>query len=316
MDSNYDFLAKVLLVGDFCTGKSSLLERYVDDSFTGYHKSHVFGWDFRIKTHKAFEEKKIIKLQIWDGSQSAVRAYYRGSHAIFLTFDLTDLESFEYIKNFIREYQVLFPEYACFFLVGNKNDLNDERAVGQNDIDQFVNDEKNNISSYFSVSAKTGFGVNDMFQAVSEITFKKHFEYMERSENKTVSSNNILELSRVSSSRNNVNPTPKEVLVARFKKYTMRIEGYDTYSHGFWFDKQARTDNRRANYILVKSLLEELNESDGSIEAIEKIIHNIDQKRENIINQSCLWNNKGRGINSIELNQTIERAKYFVKRGY
>ncbi|KAF2965866.1 hypothetical protein GQX73_g7694 [Xylaria multiplex] len=94
---NYDFLIKLLLIGDSGVGKSCCLLRFSEDSFTPSFITTI-GIDFKIRTIEL--DGKRVKLQIWDTAgqerfRTITTAYYRGAMGILLVYDVTDQRSFE-----------------------------------------------------------------------------------------------------------------------------------------------------------------------------------------------------------------------------
>eukprot|EP00882_Tetradesmus_deserticola_P014232 GHRQ01015128.1.p1 GENE.GHRQ01015128.1~~GHRQ01015128.1.p1 ORF type:complete len:174 (+),score=46.42 GHRQ01015128.1:332-853(+) len=101
---DYDYLIKLLLIGDSGVGKSCLLLRFSEDSFTPSFITTI-GIDFKIK--KIFLDNKWVKLQIWDTAgqerfRTITSAYYRGAMGILLVYDVTDEASFNNIRNWMR----------------------------------------------------------------------------------------------------------------------------------------------------------------------------------------------------------------------
>merc|ERR1712199_129095 len=128
---DYDFLFKLLLIGDSGVGKSCLLLRFADDTYQESHISTI-GVDFKIRTIQL--EGKTIKLQIWDTAgqerfRTITSSYYRGAHGIIVVYDITDEESFNNVKTWLEE----ILRYACEgvnkLMVGNKCDLASKRVV-------------------------------------------------------------------------------------------------------------------------------------------------------------------------------------------
>ena len=124
MSSQYDYLYKVIFIGDSDTGKSSLSQRIAHDSFNPTYIDTI-GVDFFIKYIKI--SGKIIKLQIWDTAgadryRSITKAYYKGSSIIFLVYDVTNLNSFKNIKNWMKDIEDFNKEKVYIVLVGNKCD--------------------------------------------------------------------------------------------------------------------------------------------------------------------------------------------------
>jgi len=129
--ANYDYLIKLLLIGDSGVGKSCLLLRFCDDSFTPSFIATI-GIDFKIRTIDL--DGKKIKLQIWDTAgqerfRTITTAYYRGAMGILLVYDVTDLKSFDAIRLWIRNIEQHASEGVNKILVGNKCDMNDKRVV-------------------------------------------------------------------------------------------------------------------------------------------------------------------------------------------
>jgi len=126
----YDYLMKLIMIGDSCVGKSCLLIRFSEDTFTTSFISTV-GIDFKVRTIQI--DDKIIKLQVYDTAgqdrfRTITAAYYRGSHGVLLVYDVTDERSFSNIRTWIAA----MPEHtsaASKLIVGNKCDLDDKRAV-------------------------------------------------------------------------------------------------------------------------------------------------------------------------------------------
>lgn len=126
-----DYLFKLLLIGDSGVGKSCLLLRFADDTYTESYISTI-GVDFKIRTIEL--DKKTIKLQIWDTAgqerfRTITSSYYRGAHGIIVVYDCTDQDSFNNVKQWLEE----IDRYACDnvnkLLVGNKCDLTAKKVV-------------------------------------------------------------------------------------------------------------------------------------------------------------------------------------------
>jgi len=127
----YDYLIKLLLIGDSGVGKSCLLLRFSDDSFTPSFITTI-GIDFKIRTIEL--EGKRIKLQIWDTAgqerfRTITTAYYRGAMGILLVYDVTDEKSFNNIRNWIRNIEQHATESVNKILIGNKCDMVEKKVV-------------------------------------------------------------------------------------------------------------------------------------------------------------------------------------------
>jgi small GTP-binding protein len=124
-NKDYDYIFKLLIIGDSYVGKSSLLSKYVDNIFDENFNATI-GVDFKSK-HLDIDDK-MVKLQIWDSSgekifKSISCLYYKNCHGIMLVFDLTNRKSFQNVKTWLKD----IKEYSRVddipkILIGNKTD--------------------------------------------------------------------------------------------------------------------------------------------------------------------------------------------------
>ena len=131
LSPDYDYLFKLLLIGDSGVGKSCLLLRFADDTYTESYISTI-GVDFKIRTIEL--EGKTVKLQIWDTAgqerfRTITSSYYRGAHGIIVVYDVTDESTFANVKQWLQEIERYACEGVNKLLVGNKADLTSSKAV-------------------------------------------------------------------------------------------------------------------------------------------------------------------------------------------
>jgi small GTP-binding protein len=172
---SYHYIFKIILIGDANTGKTSLINRYITNSFMDRYICTV-GVDFMMKT--ITYDGQTIKLQIWDTAgmeryKQITTSYYRGAQAAIICFDLTSKESFKSMNKWIDEFSLHYnPIFQKFIvIVGNKADLIDKRAVSLEEIEEFV---KMNNYLYFESSAKTGEKVDELFQTIAQMLYKNY----------------------------------------------------------------------------------------------------------------------------------------------
>jgi len=160
--SDYDYLFKLLLIGDSGVGKSCLLLRFADNTYTDSYISTI-GVDFKIRTLDI--DGKTVKLQIWDTAgqerfRTITSSYYRGAHGIIVVYDVTDKVSFNNVKQWLGE----IDRYACQsvnkLLVGNKADLVEKKVVEYNEAKEFADSLG---ISFLETSAKSAHNVEEAF---------------------------------------------------------------------------------------------------------------------------------------------------------
>jgi len=156
----YNFLFKILLIGDSGVGKSALLNRYCDEFYSDNYISTI-GVDFKVKTIQL--DGMTIKLQIWDTAgqerfKSITSSYYRGANAILCVFDLTDYLTFRNLEHIwipevdrVSETTLSKP---IIFYVGTKCDLKKDSII------------VNQIENYFETSSKKNIGIDELFIGV------------------------------------------------------------------------------------------------------------------------------------------------------
>jgi len=159
---DYDYLLKILLVGESGVGKSCLLLRFAEGTFSQSFISTI-GVDFKMK--KVTLNDRVVKLQVWDTAgqeryRTIVSSFYRGAHGIILTFDVTDINSFLKVRHWLSEIKKNAPDGTRVLLVGNKSDLQSKRMVDAKEAQAFA--EKSGLK-YMETSAKDGTNVEEVF---------------------------------------------------------------------------------------------------------------------------------------------------------
>jgi small GTP-binding protein len=130
--TEFDDIFRVLFVGDDSVGKTSLLQQYVEHTFSDIYMPTI-GIDFKINTVKF--NKKVIKLQLYDTGggdhfRNIVSAYYPNADAIVIVYDISDIDSFRHVERWLRDalyskkdHSPIKDQSVPKFLIGNKADL-------------------------------------------------------------------------------------------------------------------------------------------------------------------------------------------------
>ena len=171
-NNGVDMVIKILMIGDSNVGKSCLLLRYVDNSYSSTFITTI-GIDFKIKIINV--ENKRIKLQLWDTAgqerfRTITTSYFRGAQAAMLTYDVTNRETFDHIKNWLDDLNNHGNGKIEIFLVANKIDLIDGRLVTKEEGEQLAKKYK---MKYFECSARSGLNVEEMFRETASIIHNK-----------------------------------------------------------------------------------------------------------------------------------------------
>ncbi|XP_050526145.1 ras-related protein Rab-21-like [Daktulosphaira vitifoliae] len=163
---------KVVLLGEGCVGKTSLVLRYTEDKFSNNHISTL---------QASFVKKKLningrrVNLAIWDtAGQERFHAlgpiYYRMSNGAILVYDITDEDSFQKVKNWVKELKKMLGNEICLVIAGNKTDLEKDRTVSIEDAENY---SRLVGAIHCHTSAKMNLGIEDLFLNLCHIMIEK-----------------------------------------------------------------------------------------------------------------------------------------------
>jgi len=161
----YDYLYKVVLIGDSGVGKSNLLSRFTRNEFNLETKSTI-GVEFATRSIQT--EGKTIKAQIWDTAgqeryRAITSAYYRGAVGALLVYDISKQVTFKNVERWLQELRENADRNIVIMLVGNKSDLRHLREVPTEEAKEFA--EKNKLS-FIETSALDSSNVELAFQNI------------------------------------------------------------------------------------------------------------------------------------------------------
>ncbi|KAG6634395.1 hypothetical protein I3843_12G114700 [Carya illinoinensis] len=170
-EDDYDYLFKVVLIGDSGVGKSNLLSRFTRNEFNNDSKSTI-GVEFATRSVRV--DDKIVKAQIWDTAgqeryRAITSAYYRGAVGALLVYDVTRHLTFENVERWLKELRDHTDSNIVIMLVGNKADLRHLRAVSAEDATAFAERER---TFFMETSALESLNVENAFTQVLTQTYR------------------------------------------------------------------------------------------------------------------------------------------------
>lgn len=170
-----DIIFKIIIIGDSGVGKSCFFMQFTEGNFKDDHNVTI-GVEYGARVLKVGD--KFVKLELWDtAGQEAFRAitrsFYRNANGVMLMYDLTRLESFENLEDWLREVRTNSAPDISILLIGNMLDLaDDEREVDKETAENFC--KTNRLDGFIEASAKTSDNVNEAFLKIAEILYKKN----------------------------------------------------------------------------------------------------------------------------------------------
>ena len=165
---------KIIVLGDIAVGKTSLIGRYITNTFSDQYKSSI-GCELKQKTVDIDKDIQ-AKLQIWDtaGEErflAVTKQYYNGSHGAMVVYDVTNKDTFLKMNKWIKDVKNNAPKNIVIMVVGNKSDLDKKKVDLGPELDPF----KENYL-YKEVSAKSGLNVNIAFENLANKIIEKQKE--------------------------------------------------------------------------------------------------------------------------------------------
>ncbi|CAD7078308.1 unnamed protein product [Hermetia illucens] len=167
------FNFKVVLLGEGCVGKTSIVLRYVEDKFNPKHFTTL---QASFVTKKLTFNGQRVHLNIWDtAGQERFHAlgpiYYRGSDGAILVYDITDEDSFQKVKNWVKELKKMLGSDIVIAIVGNKTDLEKDRHVPADEAESY---SQSVGAKHFETSAKMNEGIEELFLELSTMMITNH----------------------------------------------------------------------------------------------------------------------------------------------
>ena len=168
----YDFLFKIVVIGDSGVGKSCIMMRFTEDVFNESFISTI-GIDFKVRTIDV--NGVTIKLQIWDTAgqerfHTITAHYFRGAMGIMLVYDVSDSSSFTNISKWMRSIQKDGGFDGQIMILGNKCDREDSRVISYGRGEVVANAHR---ATFMETSAKQNINIEESFLAISKLILEK-----------------------------------------------------------------------------------------------------------------------------------------------
>ena len=162
-----DMIIKLLLIGNAYVGKTLIVQKFIDNSFSKSTVSTI-GVDLQSKIIDINGKK--VKYLIWDTAgedrmKTMTYSYYRGCHVILVVFDVTERKSFQNVTTWVECIEKFAKTNVLKFLVGNKTDLEEKRTVTYDEGKKLAED---NGLKYYEISALTIKGLHEMFEDIAK----------------------------------------------------------------------------------------------------------------------------------------------------
>ncbi|XP_075945942.1 ras-related protein Rab-19 isoform X2 [Anarhichas minor] len=163
IEESFDFLFKIILVGDSDVGKTCVVQSFKSGIFIAKQQNTI-GVDFTVRTLDI--DGKKVKMQVWDTAgqerfRTITQSYYRSAHGALVAYDITRRSTFESVSQWIREVEQFGASSVVLILIGNKSDLQDQRQVLFEDACTLA--ENNGVLAALETSAKEAQNVEAAF---------------------------------------------------------------------------------------------------------------------------------------------------------
>ena len=189
-DEEYSLIFKMILIGDSGVGKSNILSRYINNSFSETTRSTV-GVELSAKVEEINNTK--IKIQIWDTAgqeryKSITKTYYKGAKGALIVYDITNKDSFKNVDKWINDLKESGDDDVSILIVGNKCDLEASREVTTDEVKKKAELYK---MAYCETSALKGENIDNAFRTLIKIVVEKN-EKKKNEEDKYGNKSNVI----------------------------------------------------------------------------------------------------------------------------
>ena len=175
----YDLSFKIIVIGDSSVGKSCLTAQAVRSNFIEFYQATV---GFEFLTYNLRINTNIIKLQIWDTCgqevyKSLISNFYRNCSLALIVYAINNRNSYEHAENWLNDLKNQSNPSVRVFLIGNKCDLEANRAVSIEEGENFKTQKK--LDKFIETSAKTGKNARSVLVEAAKILYKDYLKAKE-----------------------------------------------------------------------------------------------------------------------------------------
>ncbi|XP_063786667.1 ras-related protein Rab-19 [Pseudophryne corroboree] len=162
-DDPFDFLFKIILIGDSNVGKTCVVHRFQSGVFSDKHQNTI-GVDFTVRSMNI--DGKKVKVQVWDTAgqerfRTITQSYYRSAHGAIIAYDITRRHTFESVPHWIHEVEKYGAANLMLMLIGNKSDLVEKRQILFEEACTLA--EKHGLLAVLETSAKESCNIDEVF---------------------------------------------------------------------------------------------------------------------------------------------------------
>uniref|UniRef100_H3DMC4 Ras-related protein Rab-19 n=1 Tax=Tetraodon nigroviridis TaxID=99883 RepID=H3DMC4_TETNG len=166
-DDSFDFLFKIILIGDSNVGKTCVVQNFKSGTFSAKQQNTI-GVDFSVRTVEI--EGKKVKIQVWDTAgqerfRTITQSYYRSAHGAIIAYDITRHATFDSVSHWIKEVELYGASNVVLVLIGNKCDLEQEREVTFEDACNLAKNKE--MLAALETSAKESQNVDEAFMMMA-----------------------------------------------------------------------------------------------------------------------------------------------------
>ena len=167
INENFDYILRLLIVGDSTVGKTNFIMRFINDKF---NESYMTTSGIDLKSKDIEIKNKNIRIQIWDtAGQEKYRAITRNLFlkvlGVLIIYDITNEKSYNNLKTWVQLIREDCGSHMQIIIVGNKCDLDSERKINQEEVLKYARKEK---IEYIETSCKTGENVQKAVKTICE----------------------------------------------------------------------------------------------------------------------------------------------------